>query len=303
MPLDAVFIACYRHDVHYARACAASVRFFDRNIPLWLLKDRRYGEFSTRDIELGMGAKVYPLQLRSYGWGFAKLEPLFDPAAGRFLYLDADTLLAGPVLDWLAASPEDFVVSREPASPEFINTNYYDLAALQRLDPDFHYPGYTFNTGQWVGRGGLLTRADFADLVDWTEPPHVRPENIFRLGEQGLLNYVLVRGAEAGRWTLRAEPFLCVPNTPEGAALELSQISRGPDSPYRLIVHWCGLRTPEFRNAPRGDLLQFFEKFFYAVIGGDWLRLRHRAQRAVVSLRGLLRQWFKPPIPAGAAKS
>ena len=34
-----------------------------------------------------------------HGWGFVKLEALFGPPGERFLVLDSDTVLTGPVLE------------------------------------------------------------------------------------------------------------------------------------------------------------------------------------------------------------
>jgi len=45
-----------------------------------------------------------------YGWGVVKLEPLFQGEPGRrFLVLDADTVLLGPVLDRFDAGGAPFL--------------------------------------------------------------------------------------------------------------------------------------------------------------------------------------------------
>ena len=60
MKIEGVVISCYRFDLHLTRLCVASLRFWYPEIPIWLLKDSRYGDFSTREIESYWNVQVYP---------------------------------------------------------------------------------------------------------------------------------------------------------------------------------------------------------------------------------------------------
>jgi len=60
MKIEGVVISCYVLDVHLTRECVASIRYWYPNVPIWLLKDRRYGDFSTREIESQWNVQVYP---------------------------------------------------------------------------------------------------------------------------------------------------------------------------------------------------------------------------------------------------
>ena len=90
-----------------------------------------------------------------FGWGYSKLEPLFLPQRSKFLVLDADTVLLGPVLDRLEEIDADFIVDDGKPSPELVKQLYFDVNKLKKLDPSFTPCGYNFNSGQWVGTSGL----------------------------------------------------------------------------------------------------------------------------------------------------
>src|SRR5580658_6519198 len=48
--ISRVLIACCKSDVHLARICVASVRFWNPEIPVFLIKDSMQGAFSTTEI-------------------------------------------------------------------------------------------------------------------------------------------------------------------------------------------------------------------------------------------------------------
>ena len=67
MKIEGVVISCYRFDLELTRICVASIRFWYPHVPIWLLKDRHYGDFNTREIERNWNAQVYPGRQRSLG--------------------------------------------------------------------------------------------------------------------------------------------------------------------------------------------------------------------------------------------
>jgi hypothetical protein len=261
--VDRIYISTYKHDVRFTRACVASIRNWYPRIPITLIKDRYFGDYSTKNIENWWHCDIMDVGMRVFGWGFAKLEPLFLPKPERFLVLDSDILFVGPVLDRLQESDADFVVQDEPdPSAEFVSSHYYDKAALRKLDPAFEYPHFTFNTGQWVGRTNLIRREDLAPWVEFSNPPRLRNPDIFKLGEQGLLNYFLVKGVAENRWTLARDRFMEVGTNVEVKRVTVEALQKG--SPHRFLVHWCGCRHRDFAQMARGDLWQYFERRFYS---------------------------------------
>lgn len=282
-----VCVPCHRHDAHFARAAVASVRHYAPDIRILLIKDLIFGDFPVWDLERAWGCEVLRTPVRKFGWGFAKLEPLFLDGRQRFFAMDTDVLWLGDMR--LKCAGPDFVVDEENPAAELVATNYFDLAALKVFDPAFVWPGYTFNTGQWAGTSGLLSRSDFSALVSWGEPRGALREDVFRLGEQGLQNYLFQKLAAEGRITLERRPIMRVGDTAEVAGIRLDEVKAGRDLGF--VAHWCGLKRAAFAAMHRGDLWRFFERRHYARVpcGRLLLLAREIARRMETRVRPLLR--------------
>lgn len=264
--IDRIYIACFKHDVRFTKILVASIRFWYPRIAITLIKDETYGPFSTSELERGWQVSVLKTETKKFGWGFGKLEPLFLPEKQRILVLDSDIVMVGPVLDLLAQYNEDFIVTQEdPPDRNFVERLYFDIAKLQEADELFVYPGYTFNTGQIVATTGILSRADFDRFVDWGDPPTLKSDDIFHCGEQGLLNYVLMKKFAARVLTMRRVPFMQVADNLACQQIKIAELNE--KSPYQFVIHWCGLdRTPyspALAPMARQDILLYFEKRYY----------------------------------------
>ncbi len=280
MKIDAVIVLCWKGDFRLARICLASVRYFYPQIPLFLMKDETRGTFDTTEVEAALGVRTQGLA-GQHGPGMGKLELLFRAELGRFLYLDADEIMIGPVLDSLAACHADFVVVPDGpnrVSPD-IDRLYYDRNLLRGLDPTYRLPRFHFNTGQFVAQAGRMSRADFGELVAWGQPSRVRHREIFKLHEQGLLNYALHRLAAARRVTLEYAEFMHLARTEYFKTVPLADVAARRAQP--LLFHWAGARRGFLSAMRRHDLLRFFEDHYYSLVPrGGALRLG-RSTRAV----------------------
>ena len=306
MKIEAIHVACYKYDLRFTRILVASIRRWYPEIPIYLIKDLLYGPFDTREFEKEWQVSCLPTESRRFGWGFAKLEPLFLPGRKRVLVLDSDIIFAGRVLEVLEACDSDFIVDHEDLPSSRIESNYFHLTALQKLDPNFVFPGFVFNTGQIVATTGLLRRQDFAPFVRWENPPELLQPDIFQFGEQGLLNYLLQKKAAVGEIFLSRLPFMETPkDSPasgeRGSIVQEVQVDRlDESSPYRFLIHWCGLKKQRIGEMNRGDLLLHFERIYYAAIPwGRWKCIwRIISARAEEFLRSMLRgtilhRWWK----------
>jgi Coenzyme PQQ synthesis protein D (PqqD) len=290
MKIDCIYIACYKDDVRMARILAMSIRKWYPSIPIKLIKDELNGTFDTSEFEKVLNVSVLHTHTNAFGWCMGKFEPYFLSNRHRCLILDADMIFLGPVLDELENYDEDFVVRLEdPPDLDFINRLYFDLEKLKQFDPTFAVPSFTFNGGGIVATTGILKRSDFDNFVAWTTPPQFTRPDLFKCGDQGVLNYVLMKKSAEGEISLARCNFMDFPYTPSGMAVELSKISQ--TSPYKFLLHWAGRSfkntvAPNFDGSPRADLLLHFEKMYYDLIPlralKYWVRLRLAALRSRV---------------------
>jgi len=174
--------------------------------------------------------------------------------------LDSDTVITGPVLDLWAEAKAPFLVDDETQSESDTKRLYYDWEKLLTIDPNAQPPRFVFNSGQWFGTAGLLKRDDFAPWVNWTMPRVLLYPEHFMPGEQGVLNYVLNRRAMFDGLHVERRKILRWPGHGlEG--LEVEAISKRSSPP--LVVHWAGMKGARFKAMTGGDLLTFFERFYY----------------------------------------
>ena len=258
-PIDRVYIACHRRDLRLTKICVASIREWYPTLPIYLLKDEFNGPFSTTELERRWNVRVWPLAERIFGWGFIKLEPLFMEERIRFLVLDSDIALVGPVLDVLERENADFIVQYEEQPASDIPRLYFDPAIMSRRDPEYPGIAFTFNSGQLVATGGLLRRADFENLVHWSAPRRVVQPDAFNASDQGVLNYVLLKKAAQGSVRVARVPFM------KWGERELAKlhVPTPGDATQPYIVHWAGLKRPRVGQMLRSDILLHFERAYY----------------------------------------
>jgi len=279
MRIDGIVISCYRFDLEFTRLCVASIRFWYPHISVWLLKDRQYGDFSTSEIERYWNVQVLPARQKNLGWGFGKLEVMTELPRRRLLLLDSDTTFAGRVIDRLENFDEDLIVeNKDYVAIDEVGDQFFCLDRLPRVDPTFKFPGFGFNTGQIVATTGLITKQDFEGLLDWQTRTVKHPE-IFKKGEQGLLNYVVLRKMQRGELTLRREPIMVWPGEVEHANhIQVKDFTT--DGPRQQVIHWAGMRWGRMPGElVRSDILLHFEEIYYCRVPfGAWLRQWRRAR-------------------------
>ena len=239
------------------------------------MKDEVNGRFETTEIEQAFDVQRWPTRERRFGWGFIKLEPLFDESKTRYLMLDSDIVFLGPVIDALEAFDTDFVVQQEVQPAHDVPDLYFDPAKIRSsFNASMRDPAFTFNSGQYVATSGLIRREDFAKLVVWSEPRRVRYVDMFNPGDQGVLNYVVLQRMAEGAITVARTPFMKW-GREEMAEFDLSLLNDG--SPYPFVIHWAGLKKLRLRHMLRADILRHFERAYYAGIpqgrARHWLRL------------------------------
>jgi hypothetical protein len=299
--VDRVYVAACARDLRFARICIASIRYFYPDVPIHILAGGALEPGFAREVKKFWSVDVADLPTGDYGVGFVKLEALFGPAGLRFLVLDADTIFAGKVLDAHAGVAAPFVVDDEQLPETDLKRLYYDWDRLKGVDPDAQPAWRAFNSGQWFGTAGVLTREDFEPWVEWGLPRRLRHPRWFMSGDQGVLNYVLIRKAALEGLGLERREIMRWPGH-SLAGLDVAGVAAGTAPP--LVVHWAGMKATLLRDMRGGDLLRFFEACYYRRLPFGLLRQalalgRHlwaqgwyEASRRV-ALRW--RSWSRPP--------
>lgn len=275
--LDCIYVAASARDARYTRICVASIRYFYPEARIKLLAGAPLESGLKEELARYWDVGMADVPSGAWGWGFIKLEPLFGPVGERFLVLDSDTAFAGEVLAAWADSSADFVVDDEQQSEADTRRLYYDWRKVAALDPAACPPRFVFNSGQWFGTAGILTRNDFALFVDWSEvPPKLRHPNLFMPGDQGVLNYVLNRKATVEGLKVERRKIMQWPG--HGMAGISAATVTQRMAPAR-VVHWAGIKKARLGAMPGADVLRMFEKSYYARIPlGTYVR-RARAAR------------------------
>jgi hypothetical protein len=261
---DCIYVAASAYDARYTRICIASIRFFYPHVPIRLLVGGPLQRGLADELQKywNVGTAKLPAS-GDYGWGFVKLEPLFGTPGERFLILDSDTVITGPVLDLWRNSDAQFLVDDETPPDAEMKGIYYDWEKVRELDPEAPSPYFLFNTGQWFGTSGVLRRDDFTPWVEWTMPRNTTPPGYFKNGEQGILNYVLNRKAIREGLPVQRKKIMCWPGrSMEG--LNVETVATGAAPP--LVVHWAGLKKSRLSDMAAGDLLAYFENMYYEAL-------------------------------------
>lgn len=278
--VDFVYVAASAHDARFTRICLASVRRFYPDVPLRLLPGGKLNAPLVRESRRYWGVEVADMPPGDYGWGFVKLEPLFGPRGERFMVLDSDTVMTGPVLDMWTKNDAPFLVDDQKQSNADARRLYYDWEKVREADRNARPSRFVFNSGQWFGTAGILVRDDFSPWVEWTMPRRLRYPNFFMPGDQGVLNYVLnqkaaLDGLQVGRKKIMRWPG----HGMEG--LDAAAVSGGTAAP--IVVHWAGMKKARQRDMVGADLLAFFEEQYYRRLPAGAVRRRVRAFKDVLS--------------------
>lgn len=280
--VDRVYICASTLDSRYTRICVASIRYFYPDVPIRLLVGGRLQRGLSDELQQYWNVGTADVPRGDYGWGFVKLEPLFGPSGERFLVLDSDTVLTGQVLEIWNEFHSPFLVDDEQQSEADTKRLYYDWEKVREIDQDARPPEFVFNSGQWFGTAGVLTRNNFAPWLEWTIPRTISPQGYFMNGEQGILNYVLNQKAAIDGLCVERRQIMRWPgHSMEG--LDAETVSKRAAVPR--VVHWAGLKKARQRYMMGADLLAFFEKVYYERLPAG------KARRVFASYQNTFSHW------------
>jgi hypothetical protein len=278
-----VNMACYQGDYHMAQGCCASVREHLGDVPICLFVD---GTFPVTGLKRAYGVDaIYPhevaddLRRRSYGYGLSKMIVFWHSPYDQFLYLDADTIVWGNVLDGLDRGAADFIANdpHEPYTDALVKSQYFDFDRLiQHTGPLDWRRWPLFNTGAFVAKPGLFSKEEYLDLVDVKE----RHDDLLVCGDQGILNVLVFRGAQEGRLSVATAPLQAV--VPVIPRPELDRRFRFVDGrpvidpSDRTVIHWAGSKPSSLHDQVfRAPMMHYRRRAQHDQMGparlGRWL--------------------------------
>lgn len=259
--VDVIYLAACARDARLTRICIASIRYFYPDIPIKLLAGDILQPGLAEEVGKYWSVGLAKLPVGDYGWGMVKLEPLFGPAGQRFLVLDVDTVFTGTVLDLRGRSDAPFFVDDEKLSDDDFKRLYYNWDKLAGIDPKVQPATRAFNVGQWFGTAGIVKREEFDPWVEWMLPRRLRYPDLFMGGDQGVCNYVVLQKEAFAGLRIDRATFMRWPGNGM-ADLSVDRVASRAAPP--LVVHWAGMKALFLRNMVGGDLLQFFENYYYS---------------------------------------
>jgi hypothetical protein len=205
-PVDVIYLAACSRGARLTRICVASIRYFYPDVPIKLLPGGPSEAGLAGEMERYRTVGVAEFPAGDYGWGFVKLGPLSARGNQRFLILNSDTVMTGPILDRLETCGGQFIVDRGDQTESRAGQFYWNPDETAREGTDLpRLPSY-FNTSQWVGTSGVIGGSEFDPFGEWGMPRKLKHPRVFKAEEQGILNFVVNRLLAAGRLSLDQVP-------------------------------------------------------------------------------------------------
>lgn len=268
-----IVVFCHKHDFFLAKICIASIRYYYPNVPVYLVKDKINGDFNSAILEKFLNVKEIDLGQEKYGYTSAKLLFILSKKFKyrKFLILDADTVFVGNVLSRLQKYVDkfDFVVSAEkiftPGKKAF-SRFFYNAEWAKSKFPQLKYPGYVFNTGHIFVSPYKIKPNKVVPYFSKHSYPYWNEKYIknFPTFDQSLLNIIIPILTDAGE--ISTKPIL-FSKWSDSRFVDKMLISKIKSGKYPYIVHWCASpKDVNVINMHRGDILKFFNEYYYSKI-------------------------------------
>lgn len=295
-----IVVCCNKNDFYLARICIASIRYYYPAVNTELIKDEGNGKFNSKEVERYFNVNLIDLNKRKLGWSGAKFHYLYQVEKGRkILMLDADIVFIGPFLERIFPLFEsnDYVVSREGnlSNLDWVRQTYFDIDVLKKAYPDYVYPGYFFNAGQIFLTGGTIAVEILDEFFEKDKYPYWRRTDIFSMVDQSVYNYLLPTLASKGELKLATENFMIWAASKETLAVPLAGVIKKKNQ--QGLIHWAGcFRSPHVSKMLRGDILIFFEKYYYSKVKAS--TAKQYLQKVLPALKYHLKQVYYKLKPA-----
>lgn len=248
-----IIIACCDQDFMFAKACCASIKDNLGDIEICLIID---GNFSTIDLEKAYNVHIINrknisssvLRKRSFGFGLTKMIAFWESPWKNFLYVDADTNIFGNILEFADFVNFDIIIDRPHyhRTDSDINTYFFNTSGIEKYFPDFDWQehrGDYFCTGVFFGKRDIFSLEEYIGFLDLMD----RNPQLFLMGEQGLVNFMICRAADRGEIRLSQQSIqLLVPDFDQEVLAQRFPLEHKNLDPQErgTVIHWCGPKKP-----------------------------------------------------------
>jgi hypothetical protein len=265
MKIDKIYVACCKADFYLTKICVASIRYWNNSIPVYLLKDHSQGDFNTTELERAFNVFILPMKYQQLG-AYGKLYPFIEEKGSRILVIDSDIVWIRNIILELEAFSEDIIIQcNVPADPEKeMNQWYFNTVNLNKHYNQYRYPGFLFNTGQFVCNTSSFSKEDFEETITWKEKASPLFKNTFLCEDQGILNYAVAKKIEGGSVTYRHHNLFIWGYDPAINEIDIKQ-NNIPDH-FPSLIHWFGNKTGLIAGLPGSKILKFYDAFYYSKI-------------------------------------
>src|SRR5215207_8311188 len=255
MKIDTVYIGCCKKDYYFTRICIASIRYWNPDIPIILIKDFSKGNFSTAETEKIFRVSIAPINFKQIG-GYGKLYPYLQAPNERVLSMDSDIVWLGDVIEGLQKFDEDMIVDGYSPEEYEEETNkwYFDTGRLKHHFPEYTYPGFLFNAGQLVLNTSTFSELDFSGIVDWKENMAPLIKDVFMCEDQGIINYITAKKLKKNEISLRIHHFYLWGWSEEAKSIRVADVRQKKQHPF--LIHWHGPKRGLISFLPNSRLLK-----------------------------------------------
>ena len=275
-----VIIVCCDSDLHYAKGCYASVRFYMPHTPVCFIYD---GQQAPQELLSLPNATVLSknevrsedLRKRSFGPGLTKMVSFFESPFETFLYLDSDTTICGDISQISDFENFDFIIDQsESYSKENVCRWFFDTDAIEEHFPDFDWESFKdryFCTGVFLAKRGIFELSWYLKLLDFMEE---KPE-VFKFWEMGLLNYMIFASKGRSNTQICSLPYqLVTRDHPYEELRTRFHSSFDPQTRKPLPVDPCVFHYPVYKphllqKQSYTEPMAFFRRMFIREFGGN----------------------------------
>lgn len=269
----AIVITLYQEHLHYFKVLIASIKYFNPDIPVIILKD---GDFFLKNIEnvkiidVKTINKLHGLNLRGL---LNKLNMFYLPEYGYdfdyYLHLDADSVLLTNINYFLPDNDLDFAAYQG----EIIN---YEIPTLAKMFDKYAFNPQDIDTPLLLNKlayfsgGHFLIHRSFLNkeiIIQYRKLMNTDfdPPNVFKSGDQGFWNFYVNYSIANGnsRILLKNIGIYGKENPAKYPSISLKNILSKANIDYSFIHYTAPSRKVSLKKHHFGVILWFFYLMYY----------------------------------------